>query len=88
MLRKSMIEKSYEKTKHIDNCKIWQDYIENFEQPDQIEVKEYSLFVVNLNDDPDFVRNVQEMADVHTNHFFILLAACRIYLKFNNMCTY
>jgi len=28
---KSMIEKSYEKTKHIDNCKIWQDYIENIE---------------------------------------------------------
>ena len=38
-------------------------YIENFEQPDQIEVKEDSLFVVNLNDDPDFVRNVQEMAE-------------------------
>ena len=38
-------------------------YIENFEQPDQIEVKEDSLFVVNLNDDPDFARNVQEMAE-------------------------
>jgi hypothetical protein len=38
-------------------------YIENFEQPDQIEVKEDSLFVVNLNDDPDFTRNVQEMAE-------------------------
>jgi len=38
-------------------------YIENFEQPDQIEVKEDSFFVVNLNDDPDFVRNVQEMAE-------------------------
>ena len=38
-------------------------YIENFEQPDQIEVKEDSLFVVNLNEDPDFVRNVQEMAE-------------------------
>ena len=38
-------------------------YIENFEQPDQIEVKDDSLFVVNLNDDPDFVRNVQEMAE-------------------------
>jgi hypothetical protein len=38
-------------------------YIENFKQPDQIEVKEDSLFVVNLNDDPDFVRNVQEMAE-------------------------
>ena len=38
-------------------------YIENFEQPDQIEVKEDSFFVVNLNDDPDFVSNVQEMAE-------------------------
>ena len=38
-------------------------YIENFEQQDQIEVKEDSLFTVNLNDDPDFVKNVQEMAE-------------------------
>ncbi len=38
-------------------------YIENFEQPGQIEVKEDSLFVVNLNDGPDFVRNVREMAE-------------------------
>lgn len=27
----SMIEKSYEKTKNIDNCKVWKDYIENIE---------------------------------------------------------
>ena len=38
-------------------------YIENFEQPDQIEVKEDSLFAVNLNDDPSFIENVEEMAE-------------------------
>ena len=38
-------------------------YIENFKKPDQIEVKEDSFFIVNLNDDPDFVPNVQEMSE-------------------------
>ena len=38
-------------------------YIENFEQSDAIEVKEDSIFVVNLNDDPEFTRNVAEMGE-------------------------
>ena len=38
-------------------------YIENFKQSDAIEVQEDSIFIVNLNDDPDFVRNVAEMSE-------------------------
>lgn len=38
-------------------------YIENFKQSDAIEVQEDSIFIVNLNDDPDFIRNVAEMSE-------------------------
>ena len=43
--------------------KVDGSYVENFEQPDAVEVKENSLFVANLHDDPDFVNEITQMAE-------------------------
>ena len=40
-------------------------YIENYLDPEkQVEVKEDSLFVVNLNDDPEFFENMDKLAQM------------------------
>ena len=36
-------------------------YIENFTKPEAVEVKERSLFVVNMTDDPDFLNRVSRL---------------------------
>jgi hypothetical protein len=43
--------------------KVDGSYVENFERPDAVEVKENSLFVVNLYDEPNFVDKVTRMAE-------------------------
>jgi hypothetical protein len=39
-------------------------YVENFLSDNQIEVSEDSYFVVNLNDDPNFVDNIIKMGEI------------------------
>lgn len=48
-------------------------YIENYKEPDQVEKKEESFFVENLNDDPDFVRNVQEMSEKYCQDSVLII---------------
>ena len=43
--------------------KVDGSYVENFEQPDAVEVKENSLFVVNLYDEPNFVSAIARLAE-------------------------
>lgn len=38
-------------------------YIENYMQENSVEVKEDSYFVVNLTDDPDFIKNITKLGE-------------------------
>ena len=48
-------------------------YVENFKQPDAVEVKEDSLFVVNLNDDPDFFDKMQMLGRKYCQDSVLLI---------------
>lgn len=48
-------------------------YVENFESPGAIEVKEDSLFVVNLNDDPEFFDKVRKCGEKYSQDSVLLI---------------
>lgn len=48
-------------------------FIENFEQPNAVEVKENSFFVVNLNDDSNFNRNIVEFGKIFCQDSVLLI---------------
>lgn len=48
-------------------------YVENFKQPNAVEVKEDSLFVVNLDDDPDFFGNMEMLGRKYCQDSVLLI---------------
>ena len=53
--------------------KVDGSFVENFEQPDAVEVKESSLFVVNLYDEPNFVDKVTRMAEKYCQDAVLII---------------
>ena len=53
--------------------KVLGSYIENFETPKAVEVSEQSLFVLNINDDREFVENIARLGEEYNQDSVLII---------------
>jgi len=79
----SMIEKSYEKIKYIDNCKVWKDYIENIED-DKYDLVFCNQVIQNLTLDKNNAFNIRN--NFYNHLYRILKPNGQLILTTRNIC--